>query len=147
MGWPWRNGFENSDIEAAEYSVRLQEAQHWLQRTQPSTPLPSQQQPPAASIPKAGSPRMEEAIKYFQRGRDFWRGENGHPRDLTIAIELLKKSALADYPPALYQLGKFYLTGQAVPINETAGLAHLRKAWQLGLSDNESDLKKHGYLF
>ena len=103
-------------------------------------PVPSNNNmyPPALGMSNTTGVLAESARNY-QLGRNFWRGENGHPRDQGIAIGLLRKSAQANYPPALYQLGKFYLIGHGMAVNEKAGVELLRKAWQLGFSNSEAD--------
>jgi TPR repeat protein len=93
------------------------------------------------------SPRKEDGFRYFLAGRYFWRGENGYPRDISIAIVLLRRAVQAEYPPAIYQLGKLYLTGSGVPMNEQVGVELMRRARRLGASDNELDLMKNGLLY
>lgn len=93
------------------------------------------------------SPRKEDGFRYFLAGRYFWRGENGYPRDVSIAIVLLRRAVQAEYPPAIYQLGKLYLTGSGVQMNEQVGVELMRRARRLGASDNEADLMKNGLLY
>jgi TPR repeat protein len=92
-------------------------------------------------------PRKEDGFRYFLAGRYFWRGENGYPKDISIAIILLRRSVQAEYPPAIYQLGKLYLTGSGLPMNEYVGVELMRRARRLGASDNEAELTKNGLLY
>lgn len=93
------------------------------------------------------SPRKEDGFRYFLAGRYFWRGENGYPKDIAIAIVLLRRAVQAEYPPAIYQLGKLYLTGSGVPMSEYVGVELMRQARRLGASDNETELSKNGLLY
>lgn len=92
-------------------------------------------------------PRKEDGFRYFLAGRYFWRGENGYPRDISIALVLLRRAVQAEYPPAIYQLGKLYLTGSGVPMNEQVGVELMRRARRLGASDNESELVRNGLIY
>jgi TPR repeat protein len=93
------------------------------------------------------SPRREDGFRYFLAGRYLWRGENGYPKDVSIAIVLLRRAVQAEYPPAIYQLGKLYLTGSGVPMNEQVGVELMRRARRLGASDNEAELTRNGLLY
>ena len=86
------------------------------------------------------SPTDENAPLLFQMAKSYWYGEDGYPQDRARAIELMKKSARADYPPALYYLSRIYITGESTPVDEKAGIALLKRAAQLGLSDAQRQL-------
>lgn len=99
------------------------------------------------SIDLGTSPRKEDGFRYFMAGRYFWRGENGYPKDVPIAVALLRRAVQAEYPPAIYQLGKLYLTGSGVPMNEQVGVELMRQARRLGASDNDVELTKNGLIY
>ncbi len=94
-----------------------------------------------------GPVKAKEAAKYFEIAKNFWRGENGHPVDRGLAIDMLKKSAMAEYGPALYQLGKLYATGTNMAKDDVAGTMLMKRARQLGLVGSDAELKAAGYLF
>lgn len=112
-------------------------------------PIPNRDALSLQNLPTdSGSlPRKEDGFRYFLAGRYFWRGENGYPRDISIALVLLRRAVQAEYPPALYQLGKLYLTGSGVTMNEQVGVELMRRARRMGASDNDVEMTKNGQLY
>jgi TPR repeat protein len=100
--------------------------------------------PPSQSAIRAdASPNDDNAPVLFQMGKNYWFGEDGYPQDRTKAIELIRKSARADYPPALYYLSRIYMTREEACFNERDGVDLLRRAAQLGLKDAERQLREY----
>jgi TPR repeat protein len=130
-----RAGISGFDQDPASQAIRLRMLQNQLLSGVPSA--------------SAGGTivRPEDGAKYLQLAKNLWRGENNYPKDHEMSVEMLKKSAIAEYSPALYQLGKLYLSGQGVLRDEAVGRTLLMKAKQLGLSQNESELRKSELLF
>ncbi len=73
-------------------------------------------------------------------GAAYDLGDSGYPRDPAMAVEMLKRAAQANYPPAIYQLGKLYLSGQVLQKDESAGRALLHRAALLGYKGMDSRL-------
>jgi len=131
------SGNSSSAKEFEEKIRRFESNRLQFFKSLPMTPVvPSQVDPVQQQArPQSGTgtiPQGRDALYYFQLGASIWRGDLGHPRDPAFAIELLKRSAQAGLPAAIYQLGLFYLNGSVVAKDEAAGTALINQAIQMG---------------
>lgn len=87
---------------------------------------------------------MGDAKRDYLLFKDYWAGQNGYSKDNAKAIELLKMSAEAGYPPAMFQLGKFYQVGEGVPRDEQYGRSLIVRAARAGDRGAKMELYKLG---
>jgi TPR repeat protein len=95
---------------------------------------------------------LPRAIEYFRRGAESGDVDAklnfgvatlkgiGRPADPAQGIKLISEVAASDHTLALWTLGVFELLGEGLPINEDAGVRHIRRASDLGFSDATSTL-------
>ncbi len=86
--------------------------------------------------------RSESAASDFQLAKTLWNSQSGNSHDRPRAVELIKKSAEAGYPPSLLVLGRFYLAGQYVPKDVDRGTQLIQKSAAAGNREAEAELGK-----
>ncbi|MEY4592394.1 MAG: hypothetical protein RIR18_1289 [Pseudomonadota bacterium] len=83
-------------------------------------------------------PNLSASVHYFTQGQRYWNGEFGYPKNEKLAVDMLRLAMDANYPPALYQLGRLYMTGSGVLQDEALGTELQNRARLLGLAEYDA---------
>lgn len=94
----------------------------------------------AARIPPPARAPQESAADLYERGGDYYFGQNGFPQDYKQAVAFVRRAADMGHADAIHVLGLMYADGEGVSRDGAEAVRLFRKAADMGNADAINNL-------